>query len=49
MEIASDYRIGFYDALYVTLAEEEGCDLVTSDEKLMNSLPGFPIVHLNSL
>ena len=49
MEIASDFRIGFYDALYVTLAEEEGCDLVTSDEKLMNSLPGFPIVSLASL
>ncbi|MBS0260459.1 MAG: type II toxin-antitoxin system VapC family toxin [Planctomycetes bacterium] len=49
MEIASDFRIGFYDALYVTLAEQEGCDLVTSDEKLQNSLPGFPIVSLSSI
>ena len=49
MEIASDYRVGFYDALYVTLAEQEGCDLVTTDEKLRNSLPGFPIVSLSSI
>jgi predicted nucleic acid-binding protein len=49
MEIASDYRIGFYDALYVTLAEQEGCDLVTADDKLVNALPGFPIVSLSAL
>jgi predicted nucleic acid-binding protein len=49
MAIASQFRIGFYDACYVALAEQEDCDLVTTDEKLINSLPGFPIVHLNSL
>ena len=48
-EIASDFRVGFYDACYVALAEQEGCDLVTCDEKLMNSLPGFPIVSLATL
>lgn len=49
MDIASQFRIGFYDACYVSLAEQEGCDLVTCDEKLQNSLPGFPIVSLASL
>ena len=49
MEIASDFRIGFYDALYVALAEHEGCDLVTADDRLINALPGFPIVSLSSL
>ncbi len=49
MDIASQFRIGFYDACYVSLAEQEDCDLVTTDEKLINSLPGFPLVHLNAL
>ena len=49
MEIASDFRVGFYDALYVSLAEREGCELVTADEKLQNSLPGFPIISLSAL
>lgn len=48
-EISSLKRIGLYDCLYVALAEREGCDLVTADEKLINNLPGFPIVSLASL
>jgi predicted nucleic acid-binding protein len=28
-------QIGFYDALYVALAEREGCQLVTADAKLV--------------
>ena len=46
MEIASDFRVGFYDSCYAVLAEEQGMELVTTDEKLINSLPKFPIVHL---
>ena len=49
MDISSQFRIGFYDALYVSLAEEESCPLVTTDARLLNSLPGFSIVHLNAL
>ena len=49
LEISSDFRVGIYDALYVSLAEQEGCDLVTADAKLITSLPGFPIVSLDSL
>ncbi len=33
-------RIGIYDCIYVALAEREGCELVTSDRKLINALPG---------
>jgi predicted nucleic acid-binding protein len=37
-EIASQARIGVYDCLYVALAEREGCELLTSDSRLINSL-----------
>lgn len=49
VEISSQMRVGVYDALYVSLAEQEGCDLVTADSKLVASLPGFPIVELSKL
>jgi predicted nucleic acid-binding protein len=47
--IASAARIGVYDCLYVALAEREGCDLLTSDDRLVRSLPGHPIVLLASM
>jgi predicted nucleic acid-binding protein len=31
-------RIGIYDCLYVALAEREGCEMVTSDKKLIRAL-----------
>jgi predicted nucleic acid-binding protein len=31
-------RIGVYDCLYVALAEREGCDLITSDQRLLSAL-----------
>jgi predicted nucleic acid-binding protein len=36
--ISSAARIGIYDCLYVALAEREGCQLVTADARLVNSL-----------
>jgi predicted nucleic acid-binding protein len=48
-EIASNARIGVYDCLYVALAEREGCEVLTGDSRLKNSLPGHPIVLLASL
>lgn len=48
-DIASQTRASVYDALYVALAEREGCDLVTADEKLLRALPGFPIVSLSTV
>jgi predicted nucleic acid-binding protein len=43
--IASHAGIGAYDCLYVALAEREGCDLITADVRLLNSLkPAFPFL-----
>jgi predicted nucleic acid-binding protein len=49
--ISSQTRSGFYDCLYVALAEREKCELVTADDKLLKNLqPAFPfIVALASL
>lgn len=40
VEISSQTRSGFYDCLYVALAEQENCELVTADGKLINALQG---------
>lgn len=48
-EISSQTKASVYDALYVALAEREGCDLVTADDKLLRALLGFPIVSLSTL
>jgi predicted nucleic acid-binding protein len=43
--IASAARIGVYDCLYVALAEREGCELLTTDDRLIRSLqPTFPFI-----
>ncbi len=49
--ISSRTRGGYYDCLYVALAEREACELVTADQKAINNLsPHFPfIVPLSSL
>ena len=51
VEISSQTRTGFYDCLYVALAEQENRDLVTADDKLFNTLQSrFPfIISLASL
>jgi predicted nucleic acid-binding protein len=51
IDISSQLRIGVYDCLYVALAEQKKCQLVTADDKLVNTLqPTFPhIVHLSAL
>ena len=38
LRIAKQARIGVYDCLYVALAEREGCELVTADQRLINGL-----------
>jgi predicted nucleic acid-binding protein len=44
-EIASPARIGIYDCLYVALAEQEGCDFITADDKLLRNLQTtFPFI-----
>ena len=51
MEIAISTKQAVYDCLYVALAEVEGCELVTADDKLARSLrPSYPfIVSLGAL
>jgi predicted nucleic acid-binding protein len=45
LEIASQARIGVYDCLYVALAEREGCELLTADDRLVRTLrPTFPFI-----
>jgi predicted nucleic acid-binding protein len=44
-EISSKARIGVYDCLYVALAKREGCELITSDLRLINALQkDFPFI-----
>jgi predicted nucleic acid-binding protein len=44
--ISSAARIGVYDCLYVALAENEGCELVTADDRLLKNLQAqFPFVR----
>lgn len=49
--ISSAMRIGVYDCLYVALAEREGCELITADNRLLTNLQAkFPfIVALSAL
>ena len=45
LHIASRAGIGVYDCLYVALAEREGCELVTADIRLVNSLQAtYPFI-----
>jgi predicted nucleic acid-binding protein len=45
IQISSIQRIGVYDCLYVALAEREGCELVTADDKLLKGLqPAFSFI-----
>lgn len=51
LAIASQMRFGVYDCLYVALAEQERCELVTADTRLVSVLQKeFPfIIPLSSL
>jgi predicted nucleic acid-binding protein len=50
LDIASQSRIGVYDCLYVALAEREGCELLTADDRLVRTLqPSFPFIKSLSM
>jgi predicted nucleic acid-binding protein len=51
LTISSRARIGVYDCLYVALAQQEGCELLTADDRLIRVLrPSYPfIIPLSSL
>jgi predicted nucleic acid-binding protein len=45
IDISSRTRSGYYDCLYVALAEQEGCQLITADQRSINNLaPHFPFI-----
>jgi predicted nucleic acid-binding protein len=45
IDISSTLRIAVYDCLYLALAEREGCEFITADDKLVKNLQGqFPFV-----
>jgi len=46
LAIASAERVGVYDCLYVALAEQELCEFITADDKLIRNLqPKFPFIR----
>jgi predicted nucleic acid-binding protein len=45
ISIARKARIAVYDCVYVALAEQEGCELITADQRVLNALqPSFPFI-----
>src|SRR5262245_55421267 len=45
LALASPARIGDYHCLYVALAEQEDCELLTADDRLVRALqPTFPFI-----
>jgi predicted nucleic acid-binding protein len=45
-DISSQTRSAFYDCLYVALAEQENCEFVTADDKLVRNVQTqFPFVR----
>lgn len=46
--LSSATGAGVYDCLYVVLAEREGCEFITADEKLKARLPNHPIRLLST-
>jgi predicted nucleic acid-binding protein len=51
LEIATQFRQTVYDCLYVALAEREGCELATADDKLIKAIQqSLPfVVHFASI
>jgi predicted nucleic acid-binding protein len=46
ISIARKARIAVYDCVYVALAEQEGCELITADQKVLNALQAsFPFIR----
>lgn len=50
-EISSRIRSGLHDCLYIAIAENEGCELVTVDDKLLKNVQNdFPfVIHLSNV
>lgn len=47
LQLALQHQRTLYDALYLALARERGCDLITADERFFNAVsPAFPQIKL---
>ncbi len=46
--LSSQARIGVYDCLYIALAEQEQCEVISSDQRLVNTFPG-QVISLSSV
>jgi predicted nucleic acid-binding protein len=47
--IAAEFDRSVYDSLYIALAKESSCQLITADEKLVNAVASrLPVVWLGS-
>ena len=51
LEIAKQFRQTVYDCLYIVLAEREGCELATADDKVVKAVQAtLPfVISLSSL
>jgi len=47
-ELSLRFRTGVYDCLYLALADQLHCELLTADEKLLAKFASFPVVDLAS-
>ena len=47
-EISENYNLTIYDAIFVTLAKEMNCNLITADEKLYAKISDLSFVKLLS-
>lgn len=46
IEISSQTRSGAYDCVYLALAEQESCEFITADDRLVNNLQKqFPFIR----
>lgn len=46
LKVALQTRAGLYDVFYVLLAQQEQCELVTADQRMINNLKHiFPFIH----
>lgn len=45
--IASQVRVSIYDAIYLSLSDQEGCPMLTDDQKLIKNAPGFSFLTLD--
>ena len=49
IEISSATKAAITDCLFTALAEQENCEYVTADDRVIKTLHAFPIVSLASL